>query len=196
MRPCGRELLGLEQYYPADRRRPSARMAARWESALHSMCPHGLLGPSGDSVEWLAMCTWCRATPRQLRGSPTHTNGLHGCACEDTVSCKMSDVSVPRCGAVGATRLGRIPGQHCGRTSKFERRELSVVVFRRVLIYKTAGYGGAVRWCRERESWRVLALSIPLRRTLRLGEVKSRVLSGRGPHALTAARRASPSAPQ
>ena len=126
-------------------------MAARWESALHSMCPHGLLGPSGDSVEWLAMCTWCRATPRQLRGSPTHINGLHGCACEDTVSCKMSDVSVPRCGAVGATRLGRIPGQHCGRTSKFERRELSVVVFRRVLIYKTAGYGGAVRWCRERD---------------------------------------------
>ena len=52
---------------------------------------------------------------------------------------------------VGATRLGRIPGQHCGRTSKFERRELSVVVFRRVLIYKTAGYGGAVRWCRERD---------------------------------------------
>ena len=67
------------------------------------------------------------------------------------MSCKVSDVSMPRCGAVGATRLGRIPGQHCGRTSKFERRELSVVVFRRVLIYKTAGYGGAVRWCRERD---------------------------------------------
>ena len=148
MRPCGRELLGLEKYHQVDRRRPSAHMAARWESALHSACSHGLSGPSGDSVEWLAMCAWRRAAPRQLRGSPTHISGLHGRACEDAVPCKMSDVRVPQCGTVGAARLGRIPGQHCGGTSKFERRELSVVVFSRILICETAGYGGAARWCR------------------------------------------------
>ena len=111
----------------------------------------GLSGPSGDGVEWLAICAWCRAAPRQLRGSPTRISGLRGRACEDAVSRKMSDVSVSWCGDVGATRLGRIPGQHGGRMSKFERCELSVVVSSRILIYTTAGYGGAARWCCGRD---------------------------------------------
>ena len=103
---------------------------------------------SGDGAQWLAMCARRRAAARQLRGSLTHVTGLHGRACEGAVSHKISNVVVSRCGVVGAARLRRIPGQQCGRTSKVERCELTVVVISHIITHKTLGCGGATRWCR------------------------------------------------
>ena len=106
---------------------------------------------SGDGAQWLAMCARRRAAARQLRGSLTHVTGLHGRACEGAVSHKISNVVVSRCGVVGAARLRRIPGQQCGRTSKVERCELTVVVISHILTHKTLGCGGATRWGRGRD---------------------------------------------
>ena len=117
-----RELLSLEQHHQTDHRRPSARTAALRESAQHSACSCGRSVYGGGSAQWLATCAWCRAAPRQLRGSPTHTTGLHGCVFEDAVSRKISHIAVSRYGVVGAARLRRIPGQRC-----VGRRKLSVV---------------------------------------------------------------------
>lgn len=64
---------------------------------------------------------------------------------------KISNVYVSRCGVVGAARLRRIPGQQCGRTSKVERCELTVVVISHVFTHKTLGCGGAARWGRGRD---------------------------------------------
>ena len=64
------------------------------------------------------------------------------------VSRKMSDVSVPRCDAIGVARLGRFPGQQCDRTSKLECCELTVVVSSRILTHKILGCGGAALWGR------------------------------------------------
>jgi hypothetical protein len=64
------------------------------------------------------------------------------------VSRKMSDVSVPRCDAIGVARLGRFPGQQCDRTSKLECCELTVVVSSRIPTHKILGCGGAALWGR------------------------------------------------
>ena len=64
------------------------------------------------------------------------------------VSRKMSDVSVPRCDAIGVARLGRFPGQQCDRTSKLECCELTVVVSSRIHTHKILGCGGAALWGR------------------------------------------------
>ena len=60
-------------------------------------------------------------------------------------------IAVSRYGVVGAARLRRILGQRCGRTSKVERCELTVVVFSHAFIHKTLGCGGAARWGRGRD---------------------------------------------
>ena len=151
LHPYVRALLRLEHYYQTDCRRPSARMSALWESVQRSVCSCGLSGHSSGYASRMATCAWRRAAPRQLRGSPTHVTCMHRRTCEGELSRKMSDVSVPRCDAIGAARLGRIPGPRCGRMSKFECHELTVVVISRALTHKTLGCGGAALWGRGRD---------------------------------------------
>ena len=64
------------------------------------------------------------------------------------MSRKISKFAVSLCGVVGAARLRRIPGQQCGRTSKLERCELTVVVTSHILTHKTLSCGDTTRWGR------------------------------------------------
>ena len=73
---------------------------------------------------------------------------MHGCAFEGAVSRKISKFAVSLCGVVGAARFRRIPGQQCGRTSKLERCELTVVVTSHILTHKTLSCGDTTRWGR------------------------------------------------
>ena len=77
--------------------------------------------------------TRCVAAPDSLKSEknctaagitrPCHVHAwTHLCE----VSRKMSDVSVPRCDAISAQPVcGRIPGQQCGRISKYEGHALT-----------------------------------------------------------------------
>ena len=99
------------------------------------------------------------------------------------VSRKMSDVSVPRCDAIGVARLGRFPGQQCDRTSKLECCELTVVVSSRIHTHKILGCGGAALWGRGCErpfrqfATRTLMFTPPVRHWCVRGESSLQKLS-------------------
>ena len=146
MRPCGRKLLGLEQYHQACRPQPSPRRRRTGRARCAWCARAATVGTAAANGPRLATSAWRQAARWQLRGTLTHISRSHGRAYVVVLSRIMSEVAVPLCGALVTTRLGRIPGQHCRRTSKFECCELSVVVIRRTLIHETLGCAGAGRW--------------------------------------------------
>ena len=113
--------------------------------------PSGLLRDSGS--QWAAAVHVPMASSRSLAAAGI-AHPRQWVAWTRLCGCDLPHIfrscGVP-CGALGATRLGPIPGQHCGRTSKFECCELSVVVISRILFHKTQGCGGAGRWGRGRD---------------------------------------------